>query len=492
MAAVSGKGQRQAGQIASKFTTGSPLRHVVVMTFTGSVGLMAVFAVDLANLFYISMLGVKELAAAVGFAGSILFFQISLCIGLTIGTGAIVARAIGAGEREEARRLAGSSLIVMAVLSLVIGVATVPFLDTILSALGAQGETKRFAELYLTIVSPTMPLLGIGMCCSALLRAVGDARRSMNVTLFAGLATAVLDPILIFGFDLDLMGAAIAALLSRCVLVAIGWRGASGIHDLVGRPSLKALGADARALFKVAGPATLTNIATPVASAYVTYSMAKFGDAAVAGLAIVDRIVPVAFGVIFALSGAVGPIFAQNLGARRYDRIRETLRASLIVMLVYVATLWLVLFLGQDLVVRVFSVQGIAAEIVRLFCTMTAGGFLFIGCLFVGNAAFNNLGFPLLSTGFNWGRATLGTIPFVTLGASVAGAQGIIYGQAAGSLIFGLAAVVMAFRVVGRLRDDRPEVLASDEDWRAPAALPASSGKAALATLAVRPAEAED
>ena len=49
---------------AAKFTTGSPLRHVVVMTTTGSIGLMAVFAVDLANLFYISILGVRELAAA--------------------------------------------------------------------------------------------------------------------------------------------------------------------------------------------------------------------------------------------------------------------------------------------------------------------------------------------------------------------------------------------------------------------------------------------
>ncbi|UEM05971.1 polysaccharide biosynthesis C-terminal domain-containing protein [Skermanella rosea] len=488
MAAASGKGQAQA----AKFTSGSPLRHVVVMTTTGSVGLMAVFAVDLANLFYISMLGVRELAAAVGFAGTILFFQISLCIGLTIGTGAIVARAIGSGDRDEARRLAGSSLVVMLAVTLAVGTLTVPFLDLILSALGAQGETKRFAETYLTIVSPTMPLLGVGMCCSALLRAVGDARRSMNVTLFAGAATAVLDPILIFGFDLDLMGAAIAALLSRCVLVAIGWHGASTVHGLVGRPSMVALPRDARALFRVAGPAILTNVATPVASAYVTFSMARFGDAAVAGLAIVDRVVPVAFGVIFALSGAVGPIFAQNLGARIFGRIRETLRASLTVMLTYVTAVWFVLFLGQDLLVQAFSVEGVAADIVRLFCTLTAGGFLFIGCLFVANAAFNNLGFPLLSTGFNWGRATLGTIPFVTLGAWAGGAQGIVIGQAAGALVFGLAAVVVAFRVVGRLKDDRlgPEPA---PEWPEAPAQPVSSGKAALATLAApRPAAGED
>ena len=350
---------------AAKFTTGSPLRHVIVMTTTGSIGLMAVFAVDLANLFYISILGVKELAAAVGFAGVVLFFQISMCIGLTIGAGAIVARAIGAGEREEARRLAGSSLVLMGLVTGAVGLLTVPFLDPILSALGAHDETKQFAISYLRIVSPTLPLLGIGMCLAALLRAVGDARRAMNVTLFAGLATAVLDPILIFGFGLDFVGAAIAALLSRCVLVYIGWGGRCGSmtwwHGRRRHPVMP----DARALFSVAGPATLTNIATPVASAYVTYSMAKFGDPAVAGLAIADRIVPVAFGVIFALTGAVGPIFAQNLGARRFDRISETLRAALFVMLGYVLTVWLLLFLGQDIVVRIFSAQGVTADLVR-------------------------------------------------------------------------------------------------------------------------------
>src|SRR3954470_20376704 len=226
---------------AGKFTTGSPLRHVIVMTTTGSIGLMAVFAVDLANLFYISILGVKELAAAVGFAGAVLFFQISMCIGLTIGAGAIVARAIGAGERERARRLAGSSLVVMGLVTGAVGLLTVPFLDPILTALGAHDETKRFAISYLRIVSPALPLLGIGMCLSALLRAVGDARRAMNVTLFAGLATAVLDPLLIFGFHLDLIGAAIAALLSRCVLFYIGWRGVGVVHGMAGRAGLSFL-----------------------------------------------------------------------------------------------------------------------------------------------------------------------------------------------------------------------------------------------------------
>ena len=72
------------------------------------------------------------------------------------------------------------------------------------------------------------------------------------------------------------------------------------------------------------------------------------------------------------------------------------------------------------------------------FCRFGASAWVFITCLFVANTAFNNLGFPLLAMLFNWGRATLGTIPFVTLGARWGGVEGAILGFAAGAAVFGL------------------------------------------------------
>ena len=92
--------------MAARFVTGSLLRHVFVMAGTGAIGLVAVFAVDLINLFYISLLGEKSIAAAVGFAGVVSFFHTSICIGLMIGITASVSRAIGAGRLQDARRLA--------------------------------------------------------------------------------------------------------------------------------------------------------------------------------------------------------------------------------------------------------------------------------------------------------------------------------------------------------------------------------------------------
>jgi putative MATE family efflux protein len=461
------------------FVTGNIMRHVVVMAGTGAIGLMAVFAVDLLNLFYISLLGQRPIAAAVGFAGVVGFFQTSVLIGLTIGTSAVVARSIGAGAARAARHIAGSGLVLMVLAGLIVGLDTLALLGPILDLLGATGETRRLAESFLMISSPSLPLLAAGMGCSGLLRSIGDAKRAMNVTLFAALATAVVDPILIFGLHLGLPGAAISTVLSRIVLATLGWVGAALRHELVARPSFRAVASDFAAIFYVAGPALLTNLATPVGAAYVTRSMAVFGPDAVAGQATIDRISPVAFGLTYALSGAVGPILAQNAGAGRLDRVRETLRDSSILVLATVLLAWAALALAQDLVVRAFVARGATAELVHLFCSWLAAGYLFTGALFVANSAFNNLGYPVLSTVFNWGRATLGTIPFVAYGAHF-GPVGVLVGQASGSVVFGTLALTTAFHVVGRLGTTvrRPGNATP---------IPSGTGNAALAALAVRP-----
>jgi putative MATE family efflux protein len=439
------------GSTPARFVTGSIMRHVTVMALTGAIGLVAIFAVDLINFFYISRLGERPIAAAVGFAGAVSFFQISIAIGLTIGIGASVSAAIGGQKLSDAKRIGTTSLVAMTALTLVLGIATAVAREPLLGLLGAEGPTRALAAMYLLITSPSLPLMALGMCCAALLRSAGAAKRAMNVTLFAALAVAMMDPLFIFALHLGLEGAAISTVLSRVVLAGLGlryvWR-----QGLLGRPEPRRAITDLRNVGHVALPAILTNLATPVGSAFVTHTMAGFGVAAVAGQAAIDRITPVAFGVIFALSGAVGPIMAQNLGAGRTDRVREALRASLIFMVVAVGTAWVVLALTQNLLVLTFSSHGVAAVLLHLFCRWIAGTMIFTGGLFVANAAFNNLDRPGFATLLNWGRATLGTIPFVAFGARF-GPEGVLIGQALGSVLFSLAAVLLAFRVTDTLQE---------------------------------------
>lgn len=439
-----------AATAGPRFVTGSLLRHIGVMAGTGAIGLVAIFAVDLVNLLYISMLGEQAIAAAVGFAGVVGFFHLSVFIGMLIGIAAVVSRAIGAQRMAEARGLATSSLVISAALALTMSALTWVFLAPILRLLGAEGRVLELAHGFLSITLPSTVLLGLGMACSALLRSVGDARRAMMVTLVPAIVTAVLDPLFIFYFGLGLDGAAIVLVLARVVMLGVGLYGAWRVQKLLAPLQTSRLRADARTLFTVAGPAVLTNLATPVGAAFVTHSVAQFGASAVAGQATIERLVPVAFGLIYSLSGAVGPVLAQNLGARQFDRVREGLRASLGFMVGAVAVAWLLLAVLQGPLIQVFSLEGVAADMVHAFCSWIAASFFFMGALFVANAAFNNLGHPLWSTAFNWGRATLGTIPFAWWGAQYGPVQ-VLAGQAVGAVLFGSLAMWTAFRLTARL-----------------------------------------
>jgi putative MATE family efflux protein len=437
---------------APLFTRGSTMRHVVVMTATGSIGLVAVFAVDFLSLFWVSRLGVQSLKAAVGYASQLQFLAFSVTIGFTIAISATVSRALGAGDRARARRLAASGLSIAGLASAAVAAAMFVFRDSLLATLmHAHGEPAAVASRFLAITIPANVPLALGMGLSGVLRAAGDARGAMFVTLSGALITAAADPALIFGLGLGVYGAAWTTVIARLVVLGFGVYAAIHVHNLVGRPRARDARGDVAPIMAIGVPSIMANLATPVAAVYVTRVWSDFGEAAVAGGAIVDRVGPLAFGVIFALTGSIGPIIGQNFGAKLMDRVRRAITDSLLLAVGYALMAWASLGLAAPWIITAFDAHAGSADFVAFFCRFGAAAWVFLTCLFVANTVFNNLGFPLLAMIFNWGRATLGTMPFVALGARYGGVEGAMLGAAAGAAAFGLAGVAVAYGVTARL-----------------------------------------
>ncbi len=431
----------------AKFTQGSLMRHVSVMSFTASLGMLALFAVDFVDMIFISMLGNDALAAALGYAGTILFFTTSISIGMSIAAGALVARALGKGDERDVREYATSALVIGLTVAVVVVAIIFPAQAQILSLLGASGEVLSLAQSYLSIILPSMPVLLAAMICGAVLRAHGDARRAMQTTLTGGVVNAVCDPLFIFGFGWGLEGAAIASVAARFAILIAAIIPVVRVYNGFERPRPDFLARDFAAVFAIAGPAILANVATPVGSAIVVREMAKFGTEAVAGMAVIGRLVPVAFAVVFSLSGAIGPIVGQNFGAGLNDRVREGFFAGLKFVTVYVLVVAAILFVLRGPIADIFDATGETRTLIYLFCGPLALMWLFNGWIFVGNATFNNIGHPFYSTWVNWGRHTLGTWPPVLLCASIWGASGVLIGQAVGGILFAAISIYLALRI---------------------------------------------
>jgi len=270
--------------------------------------------------------------------------------------------------------------------------------------------------------------------------------------LSGGVVNAILDPILIFSLELGVTGAAIASVFARLAVFTYALYRVHYKHRLLTKPSMTSFKACARPILHIALPAIITNMATPLGNAYVTSAIAVYGSSYVAGYAVVGRLIPVCFGFVFSLSGAIGPILGQNFGAGKWDRIQRTLSDSLIVMVVFCTGISGLLWLVQDFVIDAFKLNSQAADIVALFCTYLAVTFVFNGMLFTSNATFNNLNSPRLASALNVGKATLGTIPFVMLGSYYGQAQGVLIGQAVGSVLFGVLGYWMALLKVKKMR----------------------------------------
>ena len=101
------------------FTRGSTMRHIVAMTAASATALLAMFGVDLIDMYFLTLLGEQALVAAVGFAGTLVYFLVSVSIGLQIALGALVARSEGAHRRDLASRYCSSALMFSASVSVV-------------------------------------------------------------------------------------------------------------------------------------------------------------------------------------------------------------------------------------------------------------------------------------------------------------------------------------------------------------------------------------
>lgn len=436
-----------------RFLTGGTMGHVVRMTATGAMGITFVFVVDAANLLWISQLGDPRLVAAIGFAYAVQFFSVSIAVGLMIATTAVISRSIGAGAHAQARRQASAGTVIAAIVLTLVVAVIVGLRHELIALAGATGETARLAARYLAITIPSLIPMSAALACSGALRAHGYGAKAMYVTLFSGFVLLIIDPILIFYLGWGLDGAAIGLVLFRFCLLGLAIYYSVVQMGLLDRPRLRTLRNIAGPFAAVAVPAVATQMSTPAGNYFLTIVMAQFGDDAMAAWAVIGRLTVVVFGGIFSLSGAIGGIFGQNYGAGKMSRVRSTYRDALVFCGIYTLVAWGLLLTVTPHVIALFGLSGLGADVLRSFTFVGVGGFVFIGGLFVSNAAFNNLGKAGRSTMVNWLKDGVLSWPAAAGLAVIFGAQGVIYGQALAGALVGIGAATWGWFYVKGLRD---------------------------------------
>jgi putative MATE family efflux protein len=440
-----------AEQIQARFLTGSTMRHVAVMTMTGMIGLTFLFMADAATIFWVSFLDDEKFMAALGFAWTVQFFTLSSSIGFMIAGTAMVSKSLGQGNRAHAREQATTALMIGIGIQAITALLIVWFRREILTFAGAKGAVLEIASQFLLIAVPSLLFIITGMIASSVLRAEGDAKRAMFVTLSVGVVAMIIDPILILWMGLGVNGAAWGIVISRFISAGLGLYFVIKAHDLLAPVRLVLIKRWGFPFFIIALPALMTQLSSPFGNYMITRILSDFGESAVAGWAVLGRIVVLTFGGIFSLSGAIGGIIGQNYGAGNFDRIRMAYRNALLFSAGYVLVAWALIAAATGPIISLFSLSEEAASVVKAFTYVSAGGFVFAGALYVSNASFNNLGRPIYSTMFNWLKDGVLMWPMCILMGGYFAAPGVVYGQGIAWVIAGIASTIVGWRFISNV-----------------------------------------
>lgn len=436
---------------AAKLTQGSTFHHILNLTLPMVWALFATIGFNVADTFFIAQLGTLELAA-ISFTFPVVMTLISLAIGLGAGTSAVVARAIGQGDRKRVERLATDSLLLAGVVVSVFVVVGLLTIEPLFRLLGAEEALLPMIRDYMEIWYLGIPFLVVPMVGNNVIRATGDARFPSLIMIAAALVNLILDPLLIFGLAgfprLELQGAALATVASR----AITFFGAIAILHYRERlirwsiPKASEVVDSWRAILHVGLPAAGTQMINPIAIAVITRFVAAYGSTAVAGFGLATRLEALSLVFLFALSSSTGPIVGQNLGAGLFERIRDTLRQSYFLSFGWGAFVALLLGLFGPAMAGVFDDDPAVIAIAQEYLIIVPISYGCYGAVMVAGAGFNALGRPLSSTFLTVLRMVILYIPLAYVAGQFFGIVGLFAAAAVANTLAGGAACLWTFK----------------------------------------------
>ncbi|HEA18079.1 MAG: MATE family efflux transporter [Pseudoalteromonas prydzensis] len=414
------------------------------MTIPMIFGMITLMMFNIVDTFFISLLGTEPLAA-VSFTFPVTFTVISLAIGLGIGTSAVIAKALGSNNIEEARFDASIALLIAVVMVVCLSLFGYVFISPIFRLLGAGEQVLPLIHEYMSVWFLGSVFLITPMVGNSVLRASGDTKTPSIVMGGAGLINAVLDPVLIFGFGpipaLGIKGAAIASVIAWSVAVIII------LYLLAVKKGLLSLTANnqtplgsIRKILKIGLPAAGANMLTPIAMAVMIAMVAHHGPEAVAAFGVGSRIESIASLVVLALSMTLPPFISQNFGAGKLCRVKDAYTTTLKFVMIWQFVIYLLLIVFSGVISELFGKEQLVIDVITLFIFTLPLSYGLQGVIILTNSSFNALHKPMNALILSVIRLFIFYVPFAYIGNLYAGLPGLLIGAAAGNLFTAIVA----------------------------------------------------
>ena len=347
-------------RLQARLTEGSVTRRVLSLAGPSVLEQSLVTLIGLVDAYIVGHLGAVALAS-VGLGSQVVNLIAALFAAVGVGATAVIARHIGAGQPEEANRVARQAMLLALGLGLAVAVLGTLLAGPILAVFGAAPEVAAEGARWLRVVAPSFAGLGVLLVGTAALRGGGDTRTPLLVMVLVNLVNVVIAWSLTRGLwelpRLGVLGTAVGAAAGQLaggaailVLLARG-RGALRLGWRLPSPDLARL----RRILNIGLPAGAEQILLQVALFNLAIVIARLGTAAYAAHQIGLRIAAISFLPGWGFGVAATTLMGQELGAGRPDRARQATHTSFWLALVVMTTMAVVLLLGNEYILRLFT-----------------------------------------------------------------------------------------------------------------------------------------
>jgi putative MATE family efflux protein len=416
---------------------------LVKMTLPMLMGVISFLFMSLTDFYWVSKLGEAPLAA-IGFIFPITFILVSLCVGLGVGLSVTIAYAIGAKDEAQAKRLISQGLLLSFLLVSALGVFGCFTLEPLFGFLGVEQAVRSHICEYFSIWSANLGILGLAMAGSASLRGLGDSHTSGMVMVWGAFMCFFLDPLFIFGYGpIPAHGVKGAAMSSVGEWISTSLLSLFFLHFRYRLVSLSALTergilACWKRILAVALPATGSSALSPLAAATTIGMVAYYGSDAIAGYGVGTRLEALFTVVILALASILVPFVGQNSSAGYPQRVRESVRLSLIFLVAWdFMVLVLIQFFSEPLS-HLFSKDPNIDNITRLYLYCIPFNYLGFGGTLLACSFLNGIKEPGYGMLLAFLRVVVLIIPLAYLGGELLGLKGLFMGVSVANLLSGL------------------------------------------------------
>ena len=370
-----------------------------------------------------------------------------------MGGGPLCSIHRGRGEHDEAECVMGNCFTLLLVFGIAIPLLALPLCRPLLYFFGASDVTYPFAQEYICIYLLGTPFVMISLGLNPMINAQGFGNKGMTTVLLGAVINLILDPILIFGFDLGIRGAAwatVAAQMASAAWVLLFLTGKKAIIPLrFCRMRLaparvkRILGLGLSGFFM-----NLTNSLVQVVCNKMLFLTG--GDLYVSVMTIINSVREVTFMAVQGLTNGAQPVLGYNYGARCYSRVRQGIRFTVKVTVIYSCLVWLAAMFVPGALIRLFNgneaLAAAGVPAMRVYFCM----FVLMSLQMAGQSIFVALGRSKNAVFFSLLRKAIINAPLTVLLALTLGTMGVFVAEAASQLVGGLACFLTMYVTVYR------------------------------------------